>query len=119
MATHLADDRNAALEVGYRATDWGVPMSFADYAEAVKEWTIRAIVRDGECIGAVYRLGDEVHASILPEWRGKWATRGLLRQMFEGDRVTTKVSQGHDHMYDILSRLGFKQSSDGLLVKEN
>lgn len=119
MTTQLTDDRETALKIGYRATDWGTPIPFDDYAEAVKAWTIKAVMRDEKCIGAVYRLGDEVHASILLEWRGKWATRGLLEQIFEGDRVTTKVSQGHDHMYGILTRLGFKQSSDGLLTKEN
>jgi hypothetical protein len=42
-----------------------------------------------------------------------------LRQLFDGSRVTTKVTPGHDYMYDILKRLGFKESDSGMLVKEN
>lgn len=119
MATVLADDRNTALRVGYAATDWSVPVDFEDYAAAMKPWTIRAIVRDGECIGAVFRRDDEVHVSVLPKWRGVWATKGLLRQILNGPRVTTKVSQGHDHMYGILGRLGFKSGENGSLIKGN
>jgi hypothetical protein len=118
MPTVLTDDRELALRVGYDATDWNTPPSFEGYRQAVEGWIIKAIVRDGECIGALYRKGTEVHASILPQWRRVWATRGLLRQIFDGPVVTTKVSPGHDHMYGILKRLGFRELKDGTLIKE-
>jgi len=38
--------------------------------------------------------------------------------LFGTGRVTTRVTPGHDEMYGILARLGFKQQPDGLLVKE-
>jgi hypothetical protein len=119
MTTQLVDDRETALRVGYEATDWNAPMVFEDYCAAVKDWTVKAIKRDDSVIGAVYRKDDELHVSILPEWRCVWVTKGLLRQLFSGPKVTTKVTHGHDYMYDILKRLGFKESDGGMLVKEN
>jgi hypothetical protein len=119
MPTQIIDDREAGLQIGYKATDWSAPISFENYRTAVKDWIIKAIKRDDQVIGAVYLKDDELHVSILPEWRRMWITKGILRQLFSGPRVTTKVTPGHEYMYDILKRLGFKESSSGLLVKEN
>jgi hypothetical protein len=119
MTTQLVDDREAALRVGYDATDWSAPVLFEDYRASVKDWIIKAIVRDNTCIGAAFRKGEEVHVSVLPEWRCRWITKGLLRELFSGPRVTTKVTPGHDYMYGILDRLGFKKTDADLLVKEN
>jgi GNAT superfamily N-acetyltransferase len=119
VTTELHHDRELGLRTGYAATDWGFPISFDDYCRAVEDWEIKTIVRDGVCIGAAYRKGDEIHVSIVPEWRRKWVTKGLLRALFTGPRVTTQVAAGHDYMYDILNRLGFKPTGNGMLVKEN
>lgn len=119
MTTELVDNRELGLQVGFAATSWTQPVPFEVYQEAMKEWIIQAIVRDGQCIGAAYRNGDELHVSIKPEWRCKWVTKGLLRKLFQGDKVVTKVTPGHEYMYGILSRLGFKELPDGWLVKEN
>jgi hypothetical protein len=56
---------------------------------------------------------------VLPEWRKKWLTKSLWQNFFQSGRVTTKVTPGHDYMYDVLKRLGFKESDGGMLVKEN
>ena len=119
MTTQIVNDRENALRVGYDATDWSAPVSFEDYRAAVKDWIINAVKRDDKIIGAVYRKDDELHVSILPEWRCVWITKGILRELFDKPRVTTKVTPGHDYMYDILKRLGFKESDSGMLIKEN
>lgn len=113
--THLADNRNEALRVGFEATDWTQPMDYSDYLTAIKDWSVRGIVRDDKTIGAVYRKGDEVHVSILPEWRRKWATRGLLDEILTGERVVTRVTCGHEYMVDVLARLGFVPHGDRLV----
>ena len=110
--THLSDNRGLALRVGYDATDWASDVSFEQYADAVKDWTIKGVFRDDKCIGAVYFNGDELHVSILPEWRRKWATKGFLSELFAKDRVVTRVTPGHEYMHGILKRLGFVQQDD-------
>lgn len=119
MTTDLVDDRELGLRTGYAATDWGAPISFDVYQEAMKDWVIQTIVRDGECIGAVYRNGNELHVSIVPKWRGNWVTKGLLRKLFNKNRITTRVSPGHEYMYGILNRLGFRKTADDWMVKES
>lgn len=120
MTTRIVDDRETAIRVGYAATDWTVsPPPFENYCAAVKDWSVRTIERDGNPIGAVYKKNDELHFSILPSWRKKWLTKDLVKTFFLSGKVTTKITPGHDHMYGILARLGFKESTDGLLVKEN
>lgn len=117
MTTHLVANRQEALRVGFEATDWPYPISFEDYAMLIEPWSVQAIVKDDVCIGAVYKRGDELHVSIKPEWRKKWLTKGLLKELFSGAKVTTKVTPGHEYMFDILKRLGFVRMDDGLFVK--
>lgn len=119
MTTVLVDDRELGLRTGFAATDWVCPIPFEVYQESMKEWIIQTIVRDGECIGAVYRNGPELHVSIAPEWRRKWVTKGLLRKLFDQDLIVTRVAPGHDYMYGILDRLGFKRTADDWMVKES
>lgn len=119
MTTDLVDDRELGLRTGYAATDWVRPIPFEVYQEAMKDWVIQTIVRDGQCIGAVYRNKDELHVSIVPQWRRRWVTKGLLRKLFNQDRIVTKVAPGHDYMYGILDRLGFKKTTDDWMVKES
>jgi hypothetical protein len=118
MTTHITDDRQAALRVGYEATDWHVPMEEATFRMCMEGWQVQALVRDNETIGAVFRRGDELHLSILPGWRCRWATKGLLRQLFGNTTTRTRVTPGHEYyMHDILRRLGFVQLDSGEFVK--
>ena len=119
MTTRVVDDRETALRVGYEATDWATPVTFENYCAGLKDWSISTIERDGNPIGAAYKKNDELHFSILPIWRKKWFTKDLMKTFLLSGRVTTKVSPGHDYMYGILKRLGFEESADGMLVKEN
>ena len=117
MATRLTDDRDLALRVGYDATDWSRPISYEDYAGALQTWVVKAIVRNDICVGAAYFNDGEVHVSVLPEWRRRWATRGILAELFAHEDARTRIMPGHEYMYGIFDRLGFKVRDDGMLVK--
>lgn len=117
MTTQIVDDRDVALRVGYQATEWREPIDEATYRMFLEDWSVQAIMRDNTCIGAVFRRGEELHVSVVPEWRRRWITRGVLRALF-ADRITrTRVTPGHEYMHGILSRLGFVQLDDGSFVK--
>lgn len=120
MTTKLVDDRDLALKIGYAATDFSEPISYADYEVVAKDWQVMLMVRDDEPIGTVYHKGGETHVSVLPKWRRRWATKGLLKQILNDTRFT-RVDVGHDFMYGILERLGFRREDDGTLTltKEN
>ena len=113
MTTVITDDRKAALVVGYIATDWTQKTSYADYKALIYGWTVRSLVRDGVCIGAVYSKDGEVHVSVVKEMRGKWATRGLLKQIFTAENYKTRVTKGHEFMHGILKRMGMVADANG------
>jgi hypothetical protein len=109
VTTKLENNRELALQIGHAATEWSTPVTFEQYATALKDWNVQVIVRDDEPIGAVFKKDGEVHVSIVKPWRRKWATRGVIKQIFDSANHTT-VTSGHEHyMFDILQRLGMSQ----------
>jgi hypothetical protein len=118
MATHLVNDRETALRIGYDATEWTTPVGYEDYKNAMQDWDVALVMKNDEPCGAMFSRGEELHFSILPEWRKRWLTKRFLRELFDGRRIVTRVTAGHDYMYDVLARLGFNAQPDGLLVKD-
>lgn len=118
MTTRIVDDWITGLSVGYRATDWTTDVSFDDYVSALFDWDIKTIVRNETPIGAIFSRDGEVHVSILPEWRRRWLTKGLLAEL-TAMTTTTRVTPGHEHMYAVLDRLGFKPDGEGGLTREH
>lgn len=118
MATRLINDRESALMIGFKATDWHVKTSYDQYVQVAADWDVKAIERDGKVIGAVYSKDGETHVSILPEFRRRWLTKGLLKDILT-NTAFTRVTPGHDFMYNILNRLGFVPQADGTLIREN
>ena len=118
MPTYLVNDREAALRVGYDATEWASSFSYESYENAMKDWGVALVVKNGAPCGTMFLQGEELHFSILPEWRKRWATKEFLRELFDGRRFVTRISPGHEYMIGVMERLGFKQQPDGLMVKE-
>ena len=103
------------MVVGYQATDWHISMTFEQYTQIVKDWDIKAILKDQTVIGAIYSKNGETHVSILPEWRKRCLTKGLLKEIL-ADMQFTRVTPGHEFMYNILNRLGYVSQKDGCLL---
>lgn len=113
MTTKIVNNRELALPVGYKATDFTFPLSYTRYLEIAHEWDVKAIIRDEIVIGAIFSKDGEVHVSILPKWRRKWLTKGLLKEIIASPDFFTQVDDGHEYMYDILARLGMRKRPDG------
>lgn len=118
MTTRIVDDRDLALAVGFQATDWPEPIDYEEYLAISNDWQVYVIIRDERPIGALFKKNGETHVSILPNWRRRWATKGLLKEILSDMRFT-RVAEGHDFMYGILERLGFTRQSDGTVAREN
>jgi hypothetical protein len=113
----ITDNRNLALEVGFAATDWHIPMKYEQYLEITKDWDVRVITKGETAIGAIYSKNGETHVSILPEWRKRWLTKGLLKEIL-ADMEFTQVTPGYEFMYNILERLGYVPQVDGTVARE-
>ena len=118
MTTELVANRMLGLQVGYVATDWNEQPSFEVYGAALTDWEVKVIARDGLAIGAAFTKGPEFHVSVLPEWRGKWATRGILKELIAEPVSVTRVTPGHDRVNGLLERLGFEHLGSGLFVRD-
>lgn len=88
MSTKIVDNRDLALKIGYAATEWNYPITYEEHVDGAKDWNVNVIERDGRPIGAMFEKDGEVHCSILPEWRRKWLTKGLLRQIVDRPRFS-------------------------------
>lgn len=74
-------------------------------------WTLHE-VRRGKLAGFVLQKGSEVHAWRMPQFTGRWFTRGDVRRILlpilaEFGVLTTKVRQGNETGYRFVTRLGF------------
>lgn len=116
--TKIVDNRDLGLLIGYAATDWASPITFEQYEGIAADWQVSVLIREQELIGAIFKRNGETHVSILPKWRRRWATKGLLKEILSDMRYT-KVADGHDFMYGILERLGFTRQPDGTVAREN
>jgi hypothetical protein len=111
--TALADDKKLALKVGYKASDWANDVPYHDFEAYFSPWEALAVMKGTECIGACFfePKTNEMHFSILPEWRKKWLTKDILARILAMPRIMTRVPAGYPFMEPILERLGFKHLS--------
>lgn len=118
MTTEIVNDRNLGLAIGYVATDWAAPIGYEEYKRIASDWQVSVLIRGVEPIGAIFKRDGETHVSILPKWRRRWATKGLLKEILSDMRYT-RVADGHDFMYGVLERLGFVRQPDGTVARES
>lgn len=117
MATKIVDNRDLGLLIGYAATDWAEPIEYEAYENIAADWQVSVLFREQEPIGAIFKRDGETHVSILPKWRRRWMTKGLVKEILSDMRFT-RVADGHDFMYGILKRLGFVRQPDGTVARE-
>jgi hypothetical protein len=65
----------AAWESTRSRADW----SFAEFCELTNGWDCHAVTVDGQIAGAVMVKGPEIHACILPAFKGRWMSKAMLR----------------------------------------
>ena len=79
--------RDEAIAAGWVAYAEHVPGQEAAYRSACEPWQVVAVVAD-EVIGALFVDGGVIHVGIVPKWRGRWASRRLLRDMLSYGKTT-------------------------------
>lgn len=109
----IKDNRQEAMNVGYFATDWSIDIDFETYKQFLEDWDVKGIYREDRCIGAIFRKGTEIHISILPDFRKKWLTKGLLKQLLSEKEMMTQITPGHEHYVEsMLKRVGFVRNGN-------
>ena len=103
-------------DVGTDNMVWASPGTLATYLFPFN--VIGGYDEDGECIGAVWFHGKDIHIALSPECRKTWASRHLLKQFFtaffaQSDEAEVFVNTEGGHKF--VKALGFRrhETEDG------
>ena len=107
--------RDEAIEAGWLAYRERVPLMESAYRLACESWQVIAVVAD-RVIGALFARAGVIHLGIVPEWRGRWASRRLIREMLGYGKATTLQPDEAD-CREFIGRIGFiKTEQEGAYV---
>jgi hypothetical protein len=99
----LDESRRAeAIEAGWQAYAERVPHLREAYERACDSWRAIAVVADDDVIGALLERGGVIHLGIVPGWRGRWASRRVIRSMLAYGRRTELMA---DESTQFVSRI--------------
>lgn len=106
--------RDEAIEAGWLAYRDRLPGMEAVYRNACDGWQVVAVVAD-RVIGALFAKDGVIHLGIVPEWRSRWASRRLIREMLGYGKRTTLLPD-EDGPRDFISRIGFVQEGSAYVL---
>lgn len=104
--------REEAIKAGFAALLDRLPhaYSFELFREDLAEWDVRAFCAGDRAVGMLMQRGAELHVAVLPEVRGKWLSRRLIREVFapvleaHGEAVTS-VAPENEKGRDFVNRI--------------
>lgn len=106
--------REEAIKVGFVALGKRLPESlgYETFREALAAWDVQAFCRGDEPVGMLMVKGSELHVAVLPEVRGKWLSKRLIRDVLkpiivQHGEATTKVMPDNVVGHEFIGRLGF------------
>lgn len=108
--------RQEAIEAGWMAYRERVPGMESAYRAACEAWQVIAVVAD-RVIGALFARDGVIHLGIVPEWRGRWASRRLIREMLAYGKATT-LRPDEDDCREFIGRIGFVPSGEQFKYQE-
>lgn len=107
---HLDESRrDEAIDAGWLAYRERTPDHESSYRDMCKQWQVVAVCNDSQVIGALFAKDGVIHIGICPEWRSKWASRRVIRQMLS---YGTKTRLTPDENPEFIERIGFQRKGD-------
>jgi GNAT superfamily N-acetyltransferase len=96
--------KEEALQAGFDACRAELEPHREGYFAVVREWNPIAVCDDDKVIGILTAKDDVIHLAIVPEYRGRWASRRVIREMLKYGKTTTV---GQDNSF--IERVGFRR----------
>lgn len=88
-------------------------LSLEAFKVAFKDWHINGFYQRDKIAGVVFIKTGFVHICVNPEYRKRWATKGLIKSILDKasfcGKVYTSVNRGDDFRQDFARRLGFRK----------
>lgn len=102
------------LEAAWLSLVGRFPIEYEAFADFAKDCEVNPVYVDGEVAGALIVKGFEIHACILPAFKGKWLTRKELRILNavierHGFAQTSTTTQEGEYF---VTRLGFVKDGE-------
>jgi hypothetical protein len=77
---------------------------------SLNRWKVDAFCQGDKPVGMLMTKGDELHVAVLPEVRGKWLSRRLIKEVFapilaKYGKARTKVAEGNEVGRDFVQRI--------------
>lgn len=117
--------REEAIKAGYRALAGRISIGYEPFRKALESWDVKAFCRGEDVVGMLMLKDGELHVAVLPEVRGKWLSRRLIREVIgplikEYGAAKTKIVPGRASERDFVTRIGFAkgEKDDVLLLRE-
>lgn len=107
---HLDESRrDEALMAAWLSTSSRASWSFGEFLAAIEGWSVHPVLVDARIAGAILTNGAEIHACVLPEFRGLWMSKKTLRILKDvvkehGFAVTSATTR---EGVEFVERLGF------------
>jgi GNAT superfamily N-acetyltransferase len=115
--------REEAIEAGFRALADRFPSTYSrdDFRKALESWEVQAFCDGDKPVGMLMTRGNELHVAVIPEVRGRWLSRRLIREVLsplieKSGEAVTSVMPDNKAGRDFVSRLGFAGSVERLRV---
>jgi ribosomal protein S18 acetylase RimI-like enzyme len=108
--------REEALRAAF---DSAVDRIYGKFKLDLSDCDVLPVVVGGVMAGAIVARGPVLHACILPEFKGRWFTRDVLRFLWSvisehGYAQTTAATQ---EGRDFVARLGFRPDGDVYILR--
>lgn len=104
--------REEAIQVGYAAMGARLPAGYtlSAWERALSDWDVRAFCDGERPVGMLMTRGAELHVAVLPEVRGRWLSKRLIRETFapilrEHGQAKTKVMADNVIGLDFVRRI--------------
>lgn len=104
--------RPEALRAGYLALQDRISIPFDAFTRALESWDVKAFCKGKDVVGMLMLKDDELHVAVLPEVRGKWLSRRLIKEVLgplvkQYGTAKTKVSVDNPIGQEFVKRIGF------------
>ena len=108
MTIHLDPQRQKeAVVAGFLACEEALRDHVEAYVNVMAEWNPVAVCDDDKVIGVLTSKDNIVHLAIIPEYRGRWASRRIIRDML---KYGTETTPGEDNTF--VERIGFRRAGN-------
>jgi len=116
--------REEAIRAGFKALGDRLPSgySYDQMHQALQDWDVKAFCNGDDVVGMLMVKDSELHVAVLPEVRGRWLSRKLIRDVIgplvkQYGEAKTKVMEDNLIGQEFVRRIGFAATErDNLLL---